>query len=229
MLGVVGTASVMATATLRTFDLLDIKLPLEEIRQFLAARYEKRNDLHPRHLEEAVASVFRDHGLEAIVTSYSRDGGIDVVLQRSGESFIGVQVKRTKNQISAEQIRAFVGALFIGGYTKGVYVTTSSFQPGAFSVAKSASVRGTPVELVDHRKLFDLLKVVKRRPFRSFEDWNASYPDVNFTIVEKPRLTTSATNSYYGTIELIEEPSPPMPFLLPESIERSLGGRFRLL
>jgi restriction endonuclease len=210
LLGVLGTASLFATAVLRELDLLDMRLPLEELRQYLAAQFEKRNELHPRLLEEAVASVFRDHGFEALVTSYSRDGGIDVVLRDNDESYAGVQVKRTKNRISAEQIRSFVGALFVGGYTRGIYVTTSTFQPGALNAAKSAFVRGTPVELVDHRKLFDLLRIVRRQPFRSFEEWSASYPDLRFTVLEAPRLAQSATgDGYRGAVELPTEQSAP--------------------
>jgi len=52
-----------------------------------------------------VASVFRDCGFHARVTSYSGDGGIEVILER-GDETIGVQVKRYKSAIDAEQIRS---------------------------------------------------------------------------------------------------------------------------
>jgi restriction system protein len=83
--------------------------------------------MHPRRFEELVGAIFSDSGHRVRVTSYSCDNGIDsAVLEGPGDTLIGVQVKRYRNTIIAEQIRSFAGALVLGGITKGVLVTTSS-------------------------------------------------------------------------------------------------------
>jgi hypothetical protein len=48
-----------AGAVLRRMDLTDISTPLEEVRQYLVAKYEARFGIHPRLLELTVASVFK--------------------------------------------------------------------------------------------------------------------------------------------------------------------------
>ena len=153
-----------AVGSLKELDLTDIEQPLQDVRDYLTLKYEKRFELHPRVFEETVASVFRDRGFHARVTSYSGDGGIDVILERPGET-VGVQVKRYKNAISAEQIRSLAGALFIGGYTKGVFVTTSRFQPGGAEVKALANARGMAIELLDALRFFDELKIAQRARF----------------------------------------------------------------
>ena len=63
--------------------------------------------------------------------SYSRDGGIDVViLDGDGGETAGIQVKPYAGKIEAEQIRAFTGSLYLNEMTSGVFVTTSSFTKG---------------------------------------------------------------------------------------------------
>src|SRR5882672_123650 len=69
-----------AAAVLRDLDLTDLSLPIEEVRSYLAAKYESRFGVHPRLLELTVASVFKDHGHRAEATAYSNDGGIDVLV-----------------------------------------------------------------------------------------------------------------------------------------------------
>ena len=98
----------------RNLNLSDLTLPIQEVRDFLTANFESRFTVHPRLFEETVASVFRDLGYEVIVTGYSTDDGIDVILERGGET-IGVQVKRWKNSIKVGQIRELVG---IAAYLK---------------------------------------------------------------------------------------------------------------
>jgi len=83
---------------------------------------------------------------------------------------IGVQVKRTKHNISVEQIRAFTGALVLGGYTKGIFVTTSSFASGVRRTAELAKFRATPIELMDSKRFYDALKLVQRPFYRNKEE-----------------------------------------------------------
>ncbi len=144
--------------TIKNLDLQDINIPLNEIRAYLTAKYGERYNVNPLIFEKVVSSVFKSLGYAAFATGYSNDGGIDVVLENTDKNQLGVQVKRYKNKIKVEQIRSFIGAMVLGGYTKGFFVTTSYFQPGAISAASKASLIINPIELIDADKFYAQLK-----------------------------------------------------------------------
>jgi hypothetical protein len=76
-------------------------------------KYGDRFDVHPRKFEEIVGSVFADFGFRVRVTSYSGDGGIDVVVfDGKNDVTTGIQVKRQRGKVNAEQIRSFRSAPF---------------------------------------------------------------------------------------------------------------------
>lgn len=152
--------NLVAPAVLMELDVADVSTPLEEVRRFLRRRYDVRHRIAPSLLERVVASVFRDLGYEAEATAYSNDGGIDVVL-RDGEGMrIGVQVKRRGRAIEVEQIRAFLGALMLGGFARGIFVSASGFQRGAVRAA-SACRPWASIELVDTQRFFDALGIAQ--------------------------------------------------------------------
>jgi restriction system protein len=144
----------------------DICLPLQHVRRYLMRKFDARTLMHPRLFELTVASVFGDLGYRAYATAYSNDGGIDVVLESASGARIGVQVKRRKDGVEVEQIRAFLGALLLGGYTHGVYVSASSFSLGARKAARRSTQTVMPMELVDAGRFFDMLGYaqLKHRP-----------------------------------------------------------------
>lgn len=156
-------------ATLCQFDLTNLSAPIAEVREYLIARYESRLTMHPRLLEETVASVFRSHGYKASVTGYANDGGIDVILEKESER-IGVQVKRSKNTIQVEQIRSLAGALLLNRLTKGIFVTTSDFTKGAPGLIQEYSDIGLPIELINASRFYDALGVSQRPRYRSLEE-----------------------------------------------------------
>jgi len=152
-----------AAAVLRQFDTTGISEPLAEVRTYLLAKYDTRFEIHPQVFEETVAAVFRAVGYDASVTSYSGDGGIDIILTGPNDREIGVQVKRYRRAISAEAIRALTGALVLNDLTRGVFVTTSGFQKGAVGAARLAAARGTPITLIDAPRFFDALRIAQGR------------------------------------------------------------------
>lgn len=166
-LWVVTLASISA---LQELALNDIDIPLLEVRRYLMRRFVSRASMHPRLFELTVASVFADHGYRATATAYSNDGGIDIVLEDSSGKRIGVQVKRQKNSIEVEQLRAFLGALILEGYAKGVFVTSSRFRSGAINCAKRSSEKSMPIELVDADRFFDMLRYAQLQRTPSPED-----------------------------------------------------------
>lgn len=147
------------SATLKELDTRDISIPIDEIRSYLIANYNERFSIPPWKFEQVVASVFKDLGYFARVTGRTGDGGIDVILDGPDDTLIGVQVKRYKNAINVEQIRSLSGALLLNGITRGVFVTTSSFQSGATKTAGLSALAGIPIELIDAKRFYEALKL----------------------------------------------------------------------
>ena len=142
---------------LMELDLANIELPIQEVRRYLAREFERRAVMHPRLFELTVASVFADFDYHPLVTAYSNDGGIDVILRADSGERIGVQVKRQKNSVGVEQIRAFLGSLMLGGYRRGAFVSSSRFTRGAIGAARRITETIMPIELVDCERFFDIL------------------------------------------------------------------------
>lgn len=142
---------------LEEFALDTVDVQLEQVRRYLMRKFDARASMHPRLFELTVASVFRDLGYHAEATAYSKDGGIDIVLTDQAGVRIGVQVKRRKDVIEVEQIRSFLGALVLGGFARGVYVSASRFSRGARGAAGLSTQIEMPIELIDANRFFDML------------------------------------------------------------------------
>jgi restriction system protein len=151
----------VAIGSLKELDFSSGIAAVSDVRDYLVARYNDRYSIHPRLMEEVVASIYKDHGYDTCVTSYSGDGGIDVILRGPNEQTVGIQVKRYRNKISASQIRELVGALVINGHTKGVFITTSEFQSGALTLTRAGASKGVFVELVDGAQFLEKLKIAQ--------------------------------------------------------------------
>jgi restriction endonuclease Mrr len=162
---------------LLNLDLSDQSLPISEIRSYLVARYQSRFDIDPHLMEEVVASVYKDLGYSAEAVGRTGDGGIDVILTGPKSVRTGVQVKRYQNSIKVEQIRAFLGALVLKGYTKGIFITTSSFQRGVFEATQIAEARGFAIELVDAPRFLAALRIAQRERYNSVDDSTAPFAD----------------------------------------------------
>lgn len=186
-----------AAGRLKGLDLTEISTPLDEVRGFLLAKYKARFGMNWRLFEETVADVFRLFGYRPRVTGRSNDGGIDVILDGRSDSLIGVQVKRYKNDIEASQIRELTGALVQQGITRGVFVTTSNFKPGAVKCAGLSSARGTPIQLVDAERFYDALRITKlREGFTSIVDVTGGEPELVVVRKTKERKPLSETPEY---------------------------------
>jgi restriction system protein len=150
-----------AIGALAHIDSVNIDTPLCDVQQYLVAKWDDRNNIDWRLIEDVVGSVFRNVGYHAVVTQRSGDGGIDVILRNHGGQTIGVQVKRQSDRISAEQIRSFVGAILNREHTEGIFVTTSSFTAAAQIEAAVATSRGYPIELVDAESFYEAIGIAR--------------------------------------------------------------------
>jgi len=167
------------SGALKNLSLADISTPLDEIQQYLVARYDDRHIVHPRKYEEVVGSVFRSLGYDSHVTAYSGDGGIDViVMNHSGGEQIGVQVKRQRGKIQAGQIRELAGALVLNDLTKGIFVTTTDYTRGAEATARKSGERNLPIELWDAERFLDALKLSTRPSYTDLWDSDAPFAEI---------------------------------------------------
>jgi len=91
-------------------------------------------------------------------TQLTRDGGIDGVLDQDplGLSKVYVQAKRygAHNSVQRPEVHAFFGALDGNQADRGLFITTSTFSPGAVEFARATSKR---IVLIDGPELAKLM------------------------------------------------------------------------
>lgn len=165
-----------AIGVLRNLDLAHDSMPLDEVRAYLSATFESRFEIGPARWEALVASVYRGSGYRNVrVTGQANDGGIDIVMEGPSDTLVGVQVKRVRDKVCAEEIRSFAGALLLRGMPSGIFVTTSDYTQNARSTATAASHRGYRIELVNAAAFFDALRFAQRETYRYVNEPTAPY------------------------------------------------------
>jgi len=131
------------------FNLMDVQVKDELLG--------KLKSLDPFYFEKVILILLKKMGYgDFIETSKTGDGGIDGIINEDklGLDKIYIQAKRYgENKVREKDIRNFIGAMS-GDTQKGVFVTTSSFDPGAVKKAHDAH---HTIILIDGIKLVDLL------------------------------------------------------------------------
>lgn len=113
----------------------------------------------PIGFEKIVLTLFEKMGYgEAFETPRSHDGGIDGIINQDelGLDKIYFQAKRyaEANKVHEKEMRDFIGALASSSVSKGVFITTSSFDRKALESA--AKVAGKVILTIDGEKLVKL-------------------------------------------------------------------------
>jgi len=118
---------------------------------------DKLKELAPYFFEKVILILLKKMGYgDFIETSKSGDGGIDGIINEDklGLEKIYTQAKRyTENKVREKDIRNFIGAMS-GDTTKGVFITTSTFDDSAIKKAREAH---HSIILIDGLKLVDLM------------------------------------------------------------------------
>jgi restriction system protein len=137
---------------------------IERIRADVAERLlERLRSSHPAFFERAVVTLLLKMGYGGAEErgrhlGGSNDGGVDGVIDEDalGLDRIYIEAKRYQvgSNISRETIQAFVGALAGVGASKGVFITTSDFTPGAREYVANISAR---IILIDSSRLTNLM------------------------------------------------------------------------
>lgn len=141
-----------------------INLGFKEIKNSLIDDLrEKLLELNPTQFEQVVLDLIRALGYGGSTeklehTGGAGDFGIDgiVHLDRLGLDKIYLQAKRYKpeNKINSRQIQEFFGALKGRHATKGIFLTTSSYQDSALQYARTVS---DTLVLIDGHKIAELM------------------------------------------------------------------------
>lgn len=118
---------------------------------------ERLKEVDPFYFEKVILILLKNMGYgDYVETSKSSDGGIDGIINEDklGLEKIYTQAKRyNENRVREKDIRNFIGAMS-GDTTKGVYITTSSFDDAAVRKAREAH---HTIVLIDGDKLVDLM------------------------------------------------------------------------
>ena len=118
---------------------------------------EKLKAIDPYYFEKVILILLKKMGYgDFIETAKSGDGGIDGIINEDklGLDKIYIQAKRyNENKVHEKDIRNFIGAMS-GDTNKGVFVTTSEFDKGAYQKAHDAH---HSIILIDGKKLVDLM------------------------------------------------------------------------
>lgn len=112
------------------------------------------NDMSWREFEMLVGEAFRMKGYSIKeMGGKGSDGGVDVVLTKSGEKYL-VQCKQWKaSKVSVEIVRELFGVMAAMGATGGFVVTSGRFTEPARSFAQ-----GRNITLIDGAKLFSMIQ-----------------------------------------------------------------------
>ncbi len=118
---------------------------------------ERLKEVDPYYFEKVVLKLLKSMGYgDFVETKKSSDGGIDGIINEDklGLEKIYTQAKRyNETRVREKDIRNFIGAMS-GDTTKGVFITTSSFDEGAVRKAREAH---HTIVLIDGDKLVDLM------------------------------------------------------------------------
>lgn len=150
-----------AFAVFHRFPLGGIDSPVAALKARFPPRYVDRFSIDPRKLGDLITSIFRDFGYSVELKSYSKDGGIILILLNTGDGVQKVvQVAHNKKPIEITDVDAFLGPMVQHRHYQGIYVTTSEFIKGWRYLYRSHTLSelGYSVELVDAASLFDALK-----------------------------------------------------------------------
>lgn len=137
-------------------DLIDLGFSSIE-KEVKTELLERLKELDPYYFEKVILILLKKMGYgDFIETSKSGDGGIDGIINEDklGLEKIYTQAKRyNENKVREKDIRNFIGAMS-GDTSKGVFITTSTFDDSAIKKAREAH---HSIILIDGAKLVDLM------------------------------------------------------------------------
>lgn len=137
--------------------LLSASLQEKSLKKMLTSSdsLDKLYTLNPFDFEEAVAEMFRKKGFQNVkITPSSLDGGIDIIMEKNGESY-GVQCKKydPESYLKIEIVKAVIPSCQRLGLMHPVFVTTAKF-----SEHTRMYMRDENMWLIDGAELVKMIK-----------------------------------------------------------------------
>jgi restriction system protein len=161
-------------AILKELPVSSNDVPIELLRKHLAKNFADVREISSQKAEELVAAVFRESFGPCEVnyfrgSTFSQDGGIDLVVVQADRGPSAIQVKRRPSGKTedVENVRSFVGAVIMNGFRSGVYVSLASrFSSQAMAVSRNPHLRdlGIEIQLLDSTRFYDLLMSLSPHP-----------------------------------------------------------------
>jgi hypothetical protein len=108
------------------------------------------SNMHPIGFEALVADLYEARGYSVTRTQATRDGGIDVIIERNGKR-TAVQCKRVKGGVGEPILRDLLGAMTAGKFDEGIVVTTGSVSGAARTWITQSPLPIHVIELVQLR------------------------------------------------------------------------------
>jgi restriction system protein len=104
-------------------------------------RLDELRKLHPRKFETLVAAMFERIGYQAVPTSYSKDGGKDIVLYRNDAKYL-VECKRYASDsfVGRPELQKFHSAIVTDEAACGFFVTTGRVSKDAIEFADKVGI-----------------------------------------------------------------------------------------
>ena len=121
---------------------------------------ESLKSVDPYLFEQIVVRLLEKMGYgEGDAVGRSGDGGIDGVINQDplGLEKVYVQAKRWEGNVGTGPIYSFGGSLGAQGASKGVFITTSTFNSNARQAAQNISAGGNLIRLIDGQELARLM------------------------------------------------------------------------
>lgn len=151
-------------AKLKTLSINDAELTFEELGSHLKRRYDDIYHLEPYRFEQLIGDVFRKLGYHVVVSTRSKDGGIDLyLLKRDDSTEIIVQCKRYKktHKVDVTAVRELAGVMLIDDHEHALLVTTSGFTRDAQHLASrwAQQTGSQPIKLMDAEAICKALDV----------------------------------------------------------------------
>lgn len=139
-------------------------------------------NLKPKEFEQFVAVLFGKMGFSAKTTSYTKDGGIDVIALKDGKQHFIQCKKYITSKATLPQVRDFYGAMADAGCSRGFFVTT-----GFFTLDAEQFAAGKQIELINGERLMEYFK-------RSNLDLKATVAKPGITAVQETEPTFVAND-----------------------------------
>ncbi|WP_321322291.1 restriction endonuclease [Labilibaculum sp.] len=135
---------------------LENKQREEEERKIRVKRLEQQywSNLNGYEFEDAVCKLFKDNGFSISSTSYSNDGGADLIIVHEDGRKTIVQCKNFTNPVSPSVVRDLLGTVIDFKASNGMLVCTGGFTSGTVEFANRNGI-----ELLDAS---DLIKMSRQ-------------------------------------------------------------------